>query len=65
MVDGRGDGRGNSSKSDLAHAACAVFVQRKVGIVEESDIDLRRVGAGGDDVVREVAIDGMAISRVV
>src|SRR6202008_4753872 len=40
-------------------------VDHFVRIVEESDVDLRSVGVGGDDIVGEVVVNGCAETRVI
>src|ERR1700676_490828 len=60
-----GDGRGDTGEADLADVACAVLAHQRVGNVEEVDVDCGQIRAGGDDVIREVVVDGVAVARVV
>ena len=65
MIDGGGDGWSYSGEADLADTSSAVGTHEGVGDVEEVDVDERRVGAGGNDVVGEVGVDGSAVAGVV
>lgn len=65
MVDGCCDGRGNAGEADFANAARAVLVHDKVRVLDEGDVDLRCVGAGGHQVVGHAAVDRLAAALIV
>src|SRR5262245_44014074 len=59
------DGCSNPGQTDLSDPACADFVDLFVGVLEEGHVDWRRVGIYRDDVVRETAVDGRTVLRIV
>src|SRR5271154_4923707 len=65
MVDGGRDGGGHSSETNLADATGTVLSDHGVGDVEKGHVDLWVVGRGGDDVVGEVVVDGVAVAGIV
>src|SRR5262249_21351460 len=64
-MDGCGDGGGEAREPDLADSAGADGVDLLVRLVEELGLECRNVGIDGHDVVREIAVDGRAVLRVV
>lgn len=59
VVDRRSDGRSNACHADFADAARAILIHDQVGIIEESHVEVGKIGAGGNEIVREIAIDGL------
>ena len=45
------------AQADFANAAGPQFVQVQVGMLQEDDLVRRRIRKGGENVVREVAVD--------
>src|SRR3546814_15055313 len=60
VVDRAGDGGGDAGQADFADATRTDFVPDVVGIIQEADVLLRRVGMRGHDVVGQVAVDRLA-----
>src|SRR5437016_4742363 len=65
VVDRRSDGWCDTSQADLADTAGTVLSHDGIGNVEEVNIDVRRVSDRWNDVVGEVVVDGMTVTRVV
>src|ERR1700733_13864226 len=65
VVDRGSNGGRDSGEAYLPYAANAERVKHLVGIVEESDVDLRSIGIGGHDVVGEVVVNRNAETWVV
>jgi hypothetical protein len=65
VIDSGGDGRRNAGQANLAHATRAEAVEHLVRVVKEGDVDFRRVGVGGDNVIGKVVVDGSAEARVI
>jgi hypothetical protein len=57
MIDGRGQSCGDTSVTDLTNTPRPEFVEHRIAIVEKGDIDIRSIGMGRNDVVRQVAVD--------
>src|SRR6185437_5071615 len=55
----------HAGEADLGDAACTIAAHDRVGIVEERNIDIRCIGAGGHQVVGQAAVDGLAAAMVV
>src|SRR3954453_23237788 len=65
MVHRGSNRRREASQSNLAHSACAQFVDFFVGEIEEMHVDGWDIGIYRDDVVRQTGIDGRSVLRVV
>src|SRR5262245_56729133 len=65
VVDSVCDGCGKPGHTDLSDPACANLVDFFVRVIEEVHLDRWRVGIYRYDVVRETAIDGCAVLRIV
>src|SRR5882757_1479834 len=65
VIDRRSDGWRDAGQTDFADTAGTVLPQDRIGNVEEVNIDIRRISDCGNDVVGEVVVDGVAVTRVV
>ncbi len=58
------DACGNTCEADLPDSTSSDGIEVVVGVVEESDVDLRTVCVDGYDVVGEIAVDGRSAALV-
>src|ERR1700761_91843 len=65
VVDSVGDSRGDAGQAYFANAAYTHSVEFRIRIVEEDDVELRRVSVAGHDVVGQIAVDRHAVALVV